>query len=507
MTQIANAVVTIKEIRRQIERQPSIDIRNNDGFKGSNTEWKPSFSLDNVVFAYPSRPCIPVLNGVSVHIENGKMTAFVGPSGSGKSTIVSLLLREYDPTTANRTNGSDVFPSSNMSDENEKKHYDANETLSTTIATGKTDLEKAMSVASKPRVQGSGTVYCDDRDVREYNLQWLRSKIQVVSQEPRLFSSTIFENVAAGLTGTVWEYRSDIDSTPATPDLVKRTEEIRNLCIEALIKAEAWEFVQKLPEGIDTFLGGQASSGLSGGQRQRISIARALVNSPACLLMDEATSALDTGTEEKIQRMLEKEVARTGMTIVWIAHRLSTVTRADKIVVVQDGTVVSQGSYEELMDTSRSDQTFRNLALTQAISDTPSELNSSCPVEGRVMKEDTQRVELTSHRYSNTSSAERSELDFPLQHSLRPPVAPELTTRKSDNKERKFKFIRLLKTQKWLFPGGVLGAIMSGASFPLAAWMAGHALSTLKNRELHPNVNTWAMWLFIAACLIWLVNM
>ncbi|KAJ9092545.1 hypothetical protein QFC21_006776 [Naganishia friedmannii] len=507
MTQIAGAIVTLKEIRRQIERQPSIDIRNHDGFKGSNGDWKPSFSLENVVFAYPSRPCIPVLNGVSVSIESGKMTAYVGPSGSGKSTILSLLMREYDPAAANIANVSDAVPPRSDSDDESSQHDDVNGKQSAASTASNVDLEKATPLGSKPRVQGCGTVRCAHRNLQEYNLRWLRSRIRVVSQEPRLFSSTIFDNVAAGLTGTSLEYHPDIDGVPATTDLIRRTAEIRNLCIAALIKAEAWDFVQKLPEGIDTVLGGQSSSGLSGGQRQRIAIARALVCSPACLLMDEATSALDTGTEEKIQRMLENEAARTGMTVVWIAHRLSTVTRADKIVVVRDGAIVDQGGYAQLMDGRRTDQTFRKMALTQDMTDAPTELdNSSSHTHSCVIQGETPMVELITQRRASTRLAARSEKDPSLRHPSMSQVDSNLPSNETEHEDNKFKFFSLLKTQKWLFPGGVLGAMMAGASFPLAAWMAGHALSTLKNRDIHPGVNTWAMWLFITASLIWVVN-
>jgi ATP-binding cassette subfamily B (MDR/TAP) protein 1 len=104
---ISDALVCLKEIRRQIEREPLIDVRDESGIKLPKTGWTPCFALDSVTFVYPSRPGIPVLDDVSVKIEAGTMSAIVGSSGSGKSTIASLLLREYDPETANIPNESD----------------------------------------------------------------------------------------------------------------------------------------------------------------------------------------------------------------------------------------------------------------------------------------------------------------------------------------------------------------------------------------------------------------
>lgn len=355
-------MVSLKEIRRQIEREPFIDVREESGVKLPETGWAPSFSLENVTFAYPSRPTIPALNNVSVKIETGTVTAFVGPSGSGKSTTASLLLREYDPETANIPNPNDPVT------EDKEDAGDGKEIKDTEKARRQSrDIEKATTPAEgEELVKGGGKVFFAGRDIREYNLRWLRSQVAVVSQNPQLFSATVFENVAAGLTGTDFEYRPDIDGADdASPDIKERTARIRELCSEAMRKAQAWQFVSKLPEGMDTMIAGGRTGVLSGGQRQRLAIARALVRKPACMLLDEATSALDADTEEKIRLMLEQELAERGMTTILIAHRLSTVAKAGRIIVMKDGRVVDQGRYEELMEKDRPDQTFRQLAITQ----------------------------------------------------------------------------------------------------------------------------------------------
>lgn len=147
----------------------------------------------------------------------------------------------------------------------------------------------------------------------------------LVSQEPTLFSYSIRENIAYG-------------------DLLRRLDD--NAIIEAAKKANIHDFILSLPEGYNTFCGDRGSQ-LSGGQKQRIAIARALVRNPCILLLDEATSALDTESEKVVQEALEE--ARIGRTCIVIAHRLSTVENADKLVVIKNGVVVEEGAHQELL--------------------------------------------------------------------------------------------------------------------------------------------------------------
>ncbi len=172
-----------------------------------------------------------------------------------------------------------------------------------------------------------GAVRVDDIDVRDLSIAGYRKNIGIVLQEPFLFYGTIAENIAYG-----------------RPD-ASRTE-----IIDAARAACAHDFIIRLPDGYDTLVGERGQL-LSGGERQRISIARAILISPAILILDEATSSVDVETEKEIQQALENLVE--GRTTVAVAHRLSTLKRADRIVVLEDGRITGVGGHSELLSTSK----------------------------------------------------------------------------------------------------------------------------------------------------------
>ncbi|KAK9427479.1 P-loop containing nucleoside triphosphate hydrolase [Lipomyces doorenjongii] len=230
----------------------------------------------NVSFCYPSRPEIQILNEISLTIPTGKTTALVGASGCGKSSILQLIMRYYDPE--------------------------------------------------------AGSVFVDNEDLRDLNVCGFRQHVSMVAQDAALFSVSVFENIAYGISPSVRKTMPE--------------ETVRKLVTEACEIANADDFISRLSNGYDTLVGDKGSL-LSGGQKQRIFIARAIIADAEILLLDEATSALDSRTESLIHKALH---ARRGdRTIVTVAHRLSTVYDADNIIVMDKGCIVEQGTHPELL--------------------------------------------------------------------------------------------------------------------------------------------------------------
>ncbi|XP_030285446.1 bile salt export pump [Sparus aurata] len=262
----ASGRAAAKTIFGTIDREPEIDCFSEEGHKLDKV--KGDIEFHNVTSFYPSRPDVKILNDLSMQIKAGETTAFVGPSGSGKSTTIQLIQRFYDPM--------------------------------------------------------EGTVTLDGHDIRTLNIQWLRSLIGIVEQEPVLFATTIAENIRFGLPGVTME------------DIIQATKE-----------ANAYNFIMDLPQKFDTLVG-EGGGQMSGGQKQRIAIARALIRNPRILLLDMATSALDNESEAVVQEALDK--VRTGRTTISIAHRLSTIRNADVIIGFEHGQAVEKGTHSELIE-------------------------------------------------------------------------------------------------------------------------------------------------------------
>ncbi|EHK18823.1 uncharacterized protein TRIVIDRAFT_80699 [Trichoderma virens Gv29-8] len=228
--------------------------------------------------------------------------------------------------------------------------------VSLEIPAGKTTALVGASGSGKSTIVGlverfydpvGGTVYLDGHDISTLNLKWLRQQMALVSQEPTLFGTTIYHNIRYGLIGTEHENATE--------------EKQRELIIAAAAKANAHDFISALPEGYETNVGERGFL-LSGGQKQRIAIARAVVSNPKILLLDEATSALDTKSEGVVQAALE--AASQGRTTITIAHRLSTIKDAHNIVVMSQGSIVEQGTHDELLEKQGA---YYNLVSAQKI--------------------------------------------------------------------------------------------------------------------------------------------
>ncbi|ADE14919.1 ABC transporter related protein [Nitrosococcus halophilus Nc 4] len=215
------------------------------------------------------------------------------------------------------------YESSGMGVDGVSLHVPAGNTLALVGATGsgKSTLIKLLLRFYDPQ---QGQVCIDGQPIREVSLCSLRQAIGLVSQEVYLFEGSIRDNITYGRPGAC---ETDI--------------------AEAARMAEAWDFIQTLPEGLDTLVG-ERGVRLSGGQRQRLSLARALLTDPPILVLDEATSAVDNETEAAIQRSLQR--IGYGRTVIIIAHRLSTIVHADEIIVIDQGRVAEQGTHTELLE-------------------------------------------------------------------------------------------------------------------------------------------------------------
>lgn len=179
----------------------------------------------------------------------------------------------------------------------------------------------------------SGSIKLDGKSIQTLNLKWLRQQVRLVQQEPVLFSGSVYDNIVNGLAGTSWEHE------PQEAKLA-RVQEAAKI-------AFAHDFITDLPNGYDTVIGERGGL-LSGGQKQRVAIARSIISQPRILLLDEATSALDPHAEQIVQQALDN--VSQGRTTITIAHKLATVRNADNIVVMQQGCIIEQGTYDSLLD-------------------------------------------------------------------------------------------------------------------------------------------------------------
>jgi ATP-binding cassette subfamily B protein len=286
-----------KRMMEVLDAVPDIDDRHVTD-AGGVAPLTGAIEIRDLVFSYPGSER-PILDHISLTIPAGQTVALVGATGSGKSTLIHLIPRLHDPPP--------------------------------------------------------GTVFLDGVDVREIPLHRLRGAIGFVPQEPFLFSDTIADNVRLGATaeGEDRVNQSSVASasrrkaaTGVEPPATAGSHEVDTRLEGAAAIARLDRDVTAFPKGYDTLVGERGIT-LSGGQKQRTAIARAVMLNPAILVLDDALSAVDTYTEEEILERMR--VFMRNRTSILVSHRVSTVRRADVIVVLQDGRIAEQGSHDELV--------------------------------------------------------------------------------------------------------------------------------------------------------------
>lgn len=382
--------------------------------------------LENVTFAYPSRPHVKVLDNLSLTLEKGKVTALVGPSGCGKSTIVGIIERWYNlksppaiPKTIEKKKGK------KSSERNDAKDNESDQEL---------NQAPGADYDSGPPIELHGRVSTCGHALDDINIKWWRSQIGLVQQEPFLFNDTIYNNVVSGLVGTQWENGPE----------EKKRELVREACKEAF----ADEFIAKLEDGYDTSVGDSGVK-LSGGQRQRIAIARAIIRQPSVLILDEATSAIDVQSEKIVQAALDR--ASKNRTTITIAHRLSTIKKADRIVVLRQGQVVESGTHESLL--ADENGLYYSLVHAQALS-------LGLPTEPDQVQEKEEYASLVRER-SDAKSLKEKDTGHKIEKGA-----------KDKNLLSSFgRFLYETKSNWWMMALAIFFAACSGAGTPFQAWL------------------------------------
>ncbi|KAK9875206.1 hypothetical protein WA026_005998 [Henosepilachna vigintioctopunctata] len=306
----------------------------------------------------------------------------------------------------------------------------------------------------------SGEICIDNNNIKDLNLFWIRSKIGLVSQEPVLFATTISENIRYG-------------KLSATQEDIER----------AAKKAKVHQFIKSLPNGYETIVGERGTQ-LSGGQKQRIAIARALVRNPSILLLDEATSALDTTSEAEVQAALDSVCGEC--TTIIVAHRLSTVRNANRIFVLQEGKIVEQGSYQNLIDIKGA---FYELVKSQGTSEHKMEAEAKEDVVA--VKED-HKIEPFDRKYHRESYLDMNKFKHSASNS-------------AQVVEQKGTIFSVLEKNKpeglWILIG-CISSLLVACSLPTYSIIFGDiigAFATSDNERLMQKVNEFCLYILILA--------
>ena len=367
------------------ERVPKILISEKN-LKPNRENIQGKIEFKNIKFIYPSdKNQRLILDNLNLVFEPGKKVALVGESGCGKSTTVNLIERLYEPA--------------------------------------------------------EGQILIDGIDIKDYNLEYLRSFIGYVQQEPVLFNRSIKENIIFGREQQVEEL--------GDPEIL-----MKEACVDAYIK----EFIENTPEKYEYVVGVKGSK-LSGGQKQRIAIARAILAKPKILILDEATSALDNKSEKEVQRALDN-ISQKNVTTVIIAHRLSTIKNADLIYALKGGKVLEQRNHQELLEKNGYYAGLVKSQLNEEDLANKEEYYSIMNKKKFSILNDNKK--LSSH-YSDISS-ESMKLEFEGK-------------KEEDVEIERGRLCEFLKDQKLDLLLGTLGGFIYGAGSPVSGLLLGYAIN------------------------------
>ena len=397
------------------ERKPLID-ESKSNYKPKREKVKGKIEFKNISFIYPSDVNKRrILNGLNLKFEAGQKVALVGESGCGKSTTVNLIERLYEPE--------------------------------------------------------GGQILVDDVDIKNYDLNYLRSLIGYVQQEPVLFNKPIKDNLIFG-----------------RQEILEELGDPQKLMEEACEESYASEFINHHQEKYNYVVGIKGSK-LSGGQKQRLAIARAILCKPKILILDEATSALDNKSEKEVQRALDR-ISQKNVTTIIIAHRLSTIKNADLIYAIKEGKVLEQGTHQELL---AKNGYYAGLVRSQLADD---ELETK-------EKQNLLRKASSLHRLSRMASKKLSvHLTCQMEQILDPEKALNQIKKKSQYKVQHTRLFEFLKDDKCKVVFGLIASLISGGLTPANGYVLAKcitALSDLDPEKVKDDGLFWAMMYMVVA--------
>jgi ATP-binding cassette, subfamily B (MDR/TAP), member 1 len=476
----------VKAVAASISLFRVIDAPQRDmtGKKDPDVDAGADIIFEDVKFTYPSRPTSEVLKLLNFRIPAGKVTALVGPSGCGKSTTVGLIERWYHLSDVNERLLEEEKPLSREERLYEKMEKAKAKKMAKKQSKDERDTSsKPITVEkeSEPILQNSGTIHVGDMPIESLDAKWWRSQIGLVQQEPHLFNETIYENVHAGLTGSLWEDE---------PETVKRQ------MVEAACKdAYADEFIRRLPAGYETQVG-EGAIQLSGGQRQRLAIARAVVKRPKILLLDEATSSIDVRSEQIVQAAINR--ASQNRTTLMIAHRLSTIRQADQIVVMREGRAVESGTHDSLMRIPNG--VYEQMVVAQRLNMGGDGHMYDLSTNTGPTSDDTVREDKPPNAEETKNTVTSLWSRFLNSIGLKP------DTRKAQ-KGGEFRAMgrilyELIPDAKLLFPLVGVAACIAGSMYAMQSYLLSHFLTIFiqpKGPQMVSDGAFWALWIFVMA--------